>query len=41
MWRDAGFLQVERRAPESISSGKILHVRAAPRPMGVRPKNGI
>ncbi len=29
-WRQAGFLQVERRAPYPTASGKILHLVAAP-----------
>ena len=26
MWRDAGFLQVERRPPYPTATGKILHL---------------
>jgi hypothetical protein len=26
VWRDAGLLQVERRAPLSTGAGKILHL---------------
>jgi hypothetical protein len=29
-WRQAGLLRVERRAPQSTASGKILHLVAAP-----------
>lgn len=29
MWRDAGFVQVERREPEATQFGKILHFRSA------------
>ncbi len=29
-WRQAGFLQIERKAPYSTASGKILHLMAAP-----------
>ncbi|MSQ24419.1 MAG: hypothetical protein EXR58_07720 [Chloroflexi bacterium] len=30
MWREAGFLQVQRLPPISTSSGKILHIASAP-----------
>jgi hypothetical protein len=29
MWSDAGFVRVERRAPEATQSGKIHHFRSA------------
>jgi hypothetical protein len=38
LWRQAGFLQVDRRAPESTVGGKILHVHVAPRSGG--PSSG-
>lgn len=30
LWRDAGLLRVERRAPQATSSGKILHLHTPP-----------
>lgn len=32
LWRDGGFLAVERRAPEGTASGKILHLHVGSRP---------
>jgi len=40
LWRDAGFLRVERRSPESTPGGKILHLRAASRPAAASPEAG-
>jgi hypothetical protein len=31
LWRDAGFLRVERRPPLSTPAGKILHLHRLPR----------
>ncbi len=39
VWRDAGFLRVERRAPIATSGGKILHLHA-PRPSGSIAEQG-
>jgi hypothetical protein len=32
LWREAGFLQVERRAPLSTGAGKVLHLHLGRRP---------
>lgn len=40
LWRDAGFLQVERGAPEASRGGKILHLRPARRSSSLPPPSG-
>jgi hypothetical protein len=37
LWRQSGFLQVERREPQAIGPGKILHVHVRARPNAEQP----